>query len=458
MSQRTLGIVVGLLLGGCGQATKPIPDAGPLLHKDLPATANRDLDLLFVIRNSASTVGYQQALGANLPALLAALTRDGALPNLHLGVATTDLGTRGALESTPGPDLGSGPGACHGDGDAGNLLTKNATGLTPGATFLSDVADASGARVRNYTGTLAGVFATIADLGDQGCGFGQHLEAAKRALNNNPHNVGFLRPAAALAVVLVGDEDDCSIAHAAMLAPTDVNGLGPLQPFRCTEFGVACDGPAGAGPRDLGPRTGCHPRDDSPYLTRVGDYGTFLKGLKADPASVVVAAIAGPPTPFEIGHWTINGADAPHLLDACTYTLPDGSGAVASPAVRLSAFVDAFAGRGLFATVCQVDLSDTLTRLGQRISEALGSPCLDAALATPYACTVADVVHQGQPSEVVTPLPACDATTSVVPCWHVVADAAACPLAADHLALVIERGGVAPAPDTHVVADCAAAR
>src|ERR1041385_8192526 len=78
----------------------------------------------------------------------------------------------------------------------------------PLVTLLTSFKFNTGARQKNYSGTLEDTFTQIANAGTNGCGFEQHIEAVKRALNNNPANAGFLRPTAYLAVILILDEDD----------------------------------------------------------------------------------------------------------------------------------------------------------------------------------------------------------------------------------------------------------
>jgi hypothetical protein len=53
-------------------------------------------------------------------------------------------------------------------------------------------------------------------------------------------------------------------------------------------------------------------------------------------------------------------------------------------------------------------------------------------------------------------IPACDATMSQIPCWHVEEDAQRCAYTKTdpHLKLVVERGGQLPSPDVHVRASC----
>src|SRR5438477_497314 len=76
----------------------------------------------------------------------------------------------------------------------------------------------------------------------------------------NPGNTGFLRDTAHLAVVILADEDDCSVtSNAAFSDPS----LGRLDDdYRCFVGGVTCDEDAFA----PGPHHNCHPRDPSPYL------------------------------------------------------------------------------------------------------------------------------------------------------------------------------------------------
>jgi hypothetical protein len=63
---------------------------------------------------------------------------------------------------------------------------------------------------------LAQAFSQLASVGTNGCGIEQHLEATKRALDGNPLNAGFVRDSAFLAVIVIADEDDCSLASSAL--------------------------------------------------------------------------------------------------------------------------------------------------------------------------------------------------------------------------------------------------
>ena len=212
----------------------------------------------------------QQSLAANFPRMIDELsTLDGGLPNLHIGIVTSDLGTSGS-HTDPAPTIPGGAG-CAGEGDAGNLVA------IAGATdpFLSDIEDANGGRDRNYTGELRDAFGSAALVGDQGCGFEQHLGAMRCALDANPNNAGFLRPTANLAVVILADEDDCSVGDSVFFA-ADTSLFGPLQSFRCFRFGVQCDPDD---PTTPGAKSGCRPREDSLYIDPVQPFEDALQGL-----------------------------------------------------------------------------------------------------------------------------------------------------------------------------------
>ena len=95
-----------------------------------PATPNPDLDLLFVIDDSPSMTDKQVALKAAFPELVAQLANaPGGLPNLHLGVVTSDMGTS-AKTGTPAPalpgckDTGKGPELVLHEGALANLIER----------------------------------------------------------------------------------------------------------------------------------------------------------------------------------------------------------------------------------------------------------------------------------------------------------------------------------------------
>jgi len=384
---RMRGMLV-LVLAACGSEQLPAPDRKPVAI--VPASASKAVDVLFLIDDSPGILDAQTNLKNNFPAFINVLNEHG-LPDLHLGVATSDLGTSAAGDAMPGPAIGTGAGMCAATGKAGDLQT-NGTPLVTGK-FISDVANPDGSRSTNYTGTLADAFSAIASVGANGCGFEQHLEAVKRALDgSNPANAGFLRPDASLAVIVLADEDDCSLEHASMIG-NDTTTFGPLQSFRCTRFGITCDdGGLTSDAMDTpGHKDLCHSNEQSPYLTHVADHVAFLKSLKPDPHMVTVGTIIGDPRPVDIELRSPPGSTTPipALAQSCMYTDVSGGTEVADPAVRIAELADSF-DRNVVGSVCQQDVSGTLVAIARQINSMTGSPCLVRDIAMPADCVVTD--------------------------------------------------------------------
>lgn len=458
--------VAALGLAGCHDRKDP-----PTLHRTVPVEVA--LDVLFVIDNSGSMQAEQQALVAAFPDLAGELGRlGGHLPDLHVGVISSNAGAAGQA-SVPG---------CPNPGDDGNLLS-GPPGNTCAAqfglqgSFISDVTLADGSHLTNYQeGQLAPLFACMAALGTSGCGFEMHLESLYRALQSGK-NAGFLRDQAYLAVVILADEDDCSAEVGALFGdPTAglTSALGPRTSFRCHEFGVTCaNDPT---PRTFGPRTGCRPRDDSPYLYRVGRYADFLRGLKTDPRRVVVAGLVGDFDPAS-GALSIvpdpNGpTDPPYpSVERSCHTLdPLDPADGATPAVRLQAFLRAFPERHASSSVCAQDLRAGLLQVGTLLRAAVGSLCVEGSLADgdPITaglqpdCLVSEVVGTTRQIYVACSQPvqagaACEPGDVGTPCWCIHPDPLQCPAVAanpDRLAFDVARGGVAPAPGASLDVQC----
>jgi hypothetical protein len=432
---RTPNLALCLALGASACNGDTVVVGGLQEVTSMRALPNRDLDILFVVDNSASMGDEQAALAASFPLMMDILAQvDGGLPNLHIGVVTSDMGTLGSASPDPGPTVGTlGSGGCGGVGDDGRLR------MTPAMTemFLSDVGATDGTRTRNYTGELRDAFRDLALVGATGCGFEQHLAAMRRGLVN-PANAGFLRPSANLAVVFLADEDDCSMLDPALLG-LETPALGPLKSFRCFAHGVTCTENSST----LGVKTHCAPRADSPYVEDIQPFVDALIAEKQDPRRIMVGAIVGPVEPVEVQlGW--EGGESPSLAPSCDY---QGVGpSFAFPAVRIGAFLDEFPGRSSLTSICSSDLSAPLGDLGQSAKRLVGDPCLDTTeLADTSAvdpgvqpaCEVIDIrdAFPDQPR----PLPAC--TDAGGDCFEILADTTACPATDDHLRVRVHRGG-----------------
>ena len=383
-------------LAGCPDRTisAVVPQQQGEFTKDIPVSA--DVDLLFVIDNSQSTQDKQTVFAANFPRFVAALDNFPNIgrPNLHIGIVSTsvDIGVAG-FNGCPSPNTT----------DDGRLQSvARVAGCTPPTgAYLSDIKNADGTRSTNYAGTLDTALSCIAQLGAQGCGFEAPLEAMKRALDGSrPENAGFLREGAFLAVVILTDEDDCSVKDSSIFAlPPAQAGPGD---FRCPAlYAYTCETPIS--PTTAGTYANSHVRTDS-YLGDPAAYAQFLSTLKP-PGRTAVALIAGDPTTTIMTGPL--GAQTLALEPSCSATI-NNNPAIGRPGLRLQDFLAPFGVHGLFRTVCQSDYSAALTDIGMLLFDAI-SPCLEGTLDTTDEdpanpglqpdCKVSDVVSDSLGNE-----------------------------------------------------------
>lgn len=400
------------LVTACGD---PEPD----VYADLPSIEVaayavpqvHQLDLLFSIDDSPGDSQYYTSLA--IPTLTSRLAAIDPVLSLHAGVATSDLGTSSSNDpSNPGPAIGQiGNGGCAGYGKDGILRTS---GAPVSGSFVIDEPGQ-----KNYTGTLDEVLATMLKVGVGGCGFEQPLAATVRALEH-PMNAGFRRPGAELAIILVADEDDCSIRDVQLLSP-ESPALGPLQSFRCTRFGLRCDEEM----NELGEKHHCHADEESTLVTGVAGYIQSIRAASIRPPTF--AAIVGVPTPVVVEPRTPPGGGAAilSLAHSCSYTGPNGL-EVADPAVRIADVVRAMEGHGVLTSSCAVNYNyrPALDRIADTIGGAFGVVCLDSTMLRDSSF---DPGIQ----------PTCTAELDGVPVpFEIVADPAACVAVLDHLRLV----------------------
>jgi hypothetical protein len=434
----TLGGLVPL--AGCpDREVSPVePSQDKVEGKAIPVNLNREVDILFVVDNSGSMKEEQQSLTDNFGKFIDVLRSiDGGLPDVHIGVVTSDMGTAG----------GGSAAGCGGLGDNGIMKTGGVP-FTGGANYLIDTAvpNMPGMRNKNYSGDLAATFKQMATVGITGCGFEQHLNSAVAALNSTA-NANFLRPNAFLAIVFIADEDDCSMTPGGSLVTSGDGSLGPLQSFRCTEKGVIADGVDNM--RAVGVRTGVKPRDNQNFEVKVSELVQKIKDKKGSPdKQIIVAGITGPTLPFAIGRCTETkcggspSAPIPKVEASCTYNGPMGT-QFADSAVRLNAFLNSFRNNSQ-TTICKEDLSDGLAQIALQLKAVIGSPCFDAKLANPIECVVADVTNYGEDNAVEKLMNACNPGITNKPCWRIADDPVACPLPSTGRIIKFERTSVPP--------------
>jgi hypothetical protein len=377
-------------------------------------------DILFVIDNSGSMKEEQASLIANFPRFIDVLEGiEGGLPDLNIGVVTTDLGSDNEV--------------C-GDGEGGRLRSSPGTCSGPlGKSYINTVE-------ANYAGTLEEAFSCVADVGTGGCGFEQPLEASRLALSGI--NPGFLRDGAILAVVFITDEDDCSISNQAMLDPAgDVGSFfGPLDSFRCFEFGSECDPDT---PRAVGETLrDCKPRADSPYMYGVSGFADDLLALKSTSNNILVAGIYGPATDATV-IWKDEEQQRFDLVPACESEFGE-----AQPGFRMGSFLSRFAG-STSQSICQGDLGPALEYIAERLALKLDASCIvgniDSDPSTPQVeadCSVWDVVSVSGDPDPQQAMPQCDSPSSPsqTPCWTLSANPDKCAAQHTQLELSVVRG------------------
>ena len=174
-----LFIVIDLGAGQVQRVAVPLLGEGqvnPTVTDTFQQLPTPQADVLFVVDDSCSMSEEQSNLGSNLGAFLSYATAEGI--DFQIAVTTTDIdggGARGRFVPVSG-------------GAANRIIRPN----TPNAAtaFRANVTQGTGGSVNE-----------------------QGLEAAYLALSDpliNTHNAGFLRPTAALAVIIVSDEEDHS--------------------------------------------------------------------------------------------------------------------------------------------------------------------------------------------------------------------------------------------------------
>ena len=208
------------------------------------------IDVLLVVDNSGSMREEQEKLASGLKGLLDGL-RSAGLTDYHIGVVTTDVDDpkeSGRLQGTPSFVTGK---------------MKPADALT--------------------------ALTSAVKVGTGGTSYERPLDAMRKALSSplsTAHNKGFLRARAALAVLFLGDEDDCS--H---------NGSIPEGEYDSEVCRLSreetLNGPDGKAVLDS---KGQPIKGQSHHLVPVATFVRFLLDLKKDSSAPVFAgAIIGDP-------------------------------------------------------------------------------------------------------------------------------------------------------------------
>jgi hypothetical protein len=318
------------------------------------------LDLLFMIDDSPSMAEEQSNLARNFPKLVEELKKmPTGFPDLHLGVLSANMGA--GLTPLNG-------GCSNLGGDRGVLQVRSGCGLDP-ANGRYLISQDRGTH-NNFEGDIERVFACLANLGTDGCGYEHQLQSVRMALSGFvTDNAGFLRPDAHLAVVYITDEDDCSApADTSIFQQSSSTNEDPS--LRCSLYGHQCDGKAVPDAPFEAPLDQCQATPDgSGKLVPVQTFVDEMKRLKTQSVSVSV-----------IGGWPIDVADARYEIgydpDAdssrarwlTSIPICSSANGKATAGLRLKQFTDAFGSAGKLISICQDDFSEAMAQVGDLIN------------------------------------------------------------------------------------------
>lgn len=294
---------------------------------DIPGCTDGDckIDIVVVIDNSSGTAGAQEALAQGMIELESQLRTLGA--DFQIMFTTTDFGNLRCTQFKPDgytpargrpiatacterisdfTGLGSVPQnaqtACTNVcpepvGPIGDPFVAS-NGFDENVPELIDPVDIDGDGEPETT--VARALACLTPQGINGCGFESPLENLLQALNPgaewNTRERPFIRDDAALGIVLLTDELDCSVSDAAMMNNTSLMELSPatgmpaLSSALCWNAGTDCEGPADDGTYD------CTPNDDS-NLHPIDRYQSYLQDflVREMDKSVYMLGILGVP-------------------------------------------------------------------------------------------------------------------------------------------------------------------
>jgi hypothetical protein len=402
---KPLACLAAALLGGCSPAP-PAPDE--LEHSSegfaqLQYIRPHDVDILIVLDNSSSMAEEQALLAANLGPLIEMLEGHDFRADYRIAITTTDAGHPACPSSTP---------------ERGKFLLTPCTSrldefVTDGeggpsdvrAPACSDICGLDAAdlqilptttdedptprprpwleRIDGRSNLPEGVEMTdalrcFAPQGVAGCDFEAPLESMHQALlrSQNPTDpaYGFLRKDAALLMLIVTDEDDCSVAPGgeAMFSGAPTSAV-------CWDAAVTCVGdPSGydgceATNEDLAGNEGV--ADADAVLQPLARYAELLDAIMADKRALdpaqrpLIAIMAGVDAVGELVLADVGDSDPEFqqtfgIGPGCEANTSDPDRPIrATPPVRLRTVLTALGSEWMFS-VCENNWTPLLHPLG----------------------------------------------------------------------------------------------
>jgi hypothetical protein len=354
------------------------------------------VDILIVVDNSGSMVGEQLSLGTSFAAFSAVLSKKFG-DDYQIAVITTGVKSENCPLCSD-TILGSCINETLEDGRFQDRIGTNlGSEFEPDYRFVTDqscrIVTTSNTECFYNESTSSGI---VLD-GISGCGYERGLEAIRMALQRSDQ-AGFFRPDAALAIIVISDEDDCgNVGDVTELDTPEMNKI----------MANACYYAA----RGVDPEGNTVDPEGKPYtLTPVQEYYDFLIGLKGE-GNVKFAAIVGmedssDPGASEIEYepYQYEGETYYRIKSACSTpgcTGPDVY-CSAKPGTRYIDLAQMFgAENGFIDTICKRDFSETMAEIGTfvacpekfTLTEAIRDPALanfivDSEALSKYTCTV----------------------------------------------------------------------
>jgi hypothetical protein len=409
----------------------PVPTE--VAQKERKVDSYDGVDLLVVVDNSRSMDAEQQILSSGFYTLVNSLVNPTsgwefpAVENVRVAIVTSDMGLQygdppsieafpygldiqGCTERDPRGDDGKfqaimvptinpddnaiscdeGGNQCPEDWDCvdgkcaapGGVTTTNCPTIGAGWAETSEEAPVD---------NLATQVACMASQGVNGCGIEQQLEAAVRGLDRNDNQRGFMKDKHLLAVLVVSDEEDCSVAK---------KGLFGTDGFKS---GAGSDGL-------LNVSCNLPEENEEQFLFDTGRYWRELVELKDGRASAVIfAAIVGVPDKGTLGtnsspcegsgnalgtcldHPLMalekqnfedqnTGFEFIHFRPACTREENGDEVTSARPGRRYVKVASAFGKNGYVYSICNADWSPAMAEIANLIASSMGENCFDKRL------------------------------------------------------------------------------
>ena len=353
----------------------------------VPVTNVDKVDLLFMIDNSGSMSEEQASLASEIPRLVTTLASGvsgdrifPAVRDLRVGVVSSDMGTGGfTIPTCNEPNFGD-------DGILNRaVMGGGCTAIRGGAPPFLGFQPAMGGNATDFGNQVA----CIANLGTQGCGFEQQLDAVLKALtpqagsvafvngsrgHGDGANEGFLRPDSLLAIIMLTDEDDCSALNPDLFNRDSATFTDPDLNLRCSRYADQA----------------VHP---------ISRYVDGLLALRS-PDLLVFGAIVGIPVDLAPGRDEATNWDAlvgdesvrdPRMIERPNPMMPSqltpscivaGRGE-AYPGLRIARVARALESAeasAVIQSICQDDYGPALELIINKIADVLSATCLPRPL------------------------------------------------------------------------------